>query len=83
MNERYSHNLHDLFASFANGVPVMLMGTIDGEPSTIEGLVNAMMREDGSGLNWLVTVSGHDRPILIRTYPFSTVNTARRIHLDK
>lgn len=83
----YSHNLKELFAAFGSNTSVMLMGTINGEPSTIEGVINSMTKEDGSGLNWIVRVAGEDRPILVRTYPYNASLTdepviRRRIHQD-
>lgn len=78
----YSHNLKELLAAFGDNTSVTLMGTIDGEPSTIEGVINSMTKEDGSGLNWIVRVVGEDRPILIRTYPTDEPVIRRRIHPD-
>lgn len=50
------NNLHKIFTAMAAGKYV---GIIDPKGKAHCGLVNSVMREDGSGKNWIVTITNN------------------------
>jgi hypothetical protein len=52
------NNLNTIFASMVTG---KYTAVIDPKGNTHVGLVNAIMREDGSGRNWIVTITNQTK----------------------
>lgn len=50
------NSLNTIFASMAAG---KYTSVIDPKGNTHTGLINAIMREDGSGRNWIVTITNN------------------------
>ncbi len=51
---KHHNNLNKIFAAMIAG---RYIGVIDPKGNAHCGLVNAVMREDGSGKNWIVTMT--------------------------
>jgi hypothetical protein len=54
MMTRHTNNLSQIFSAMSAG---KYIGVIDPKGNAHVGLINGVMREDGSGKNWIVTVT--------------------------